>query len=121
MNFIRESEAITAGQLAERSGLTTGAITGVIDRLEKAGFVRRTSDPTDRRRVVLELLHDPRQDKEIMKLYAPLAEGAAAIVAEFTTEELETIARFITQSIAMLEAATQRLRDNTTSPPSSST
>lgn len=121
MNFIRESEAITAGQLAERSGLTTGAITGVIDRLEKAGFVRRTSDPKDRRRVVIELLHDPRQDKEIMKLYAPLAEGSAAIAAEFTSEELEIIARFVTKSIAMLEAATQRLRDNTTSSPSAST
>jgi DNA-binding MarR family transcriptional regulator len=121
MNFIRVSEAITAGQLAERSGLTTGAITGVIDRLEKAGFVRRTSDPKDRRRVMIELLHDPRQEKEIMKLYAPLAEGAAAIAAEFTAEELETIARFVTKSIAMLEAATQRLRDNATSSPSFST
>src|SRR6516164_9446091 len=44
---------ITAGELAQRTGLTTGAITGVIDRLEKAGFVRRVRDPGDRRRVVV--------------------------------------------------------------------
>src|SRR5579863_9203972 len=44
---------ITAGELAERTGLTTGAITGVIDRLEKAGFARRAKDPNDRRRVII--------------------------------------------------------------------
>src|SRR5215813_7862986 len=45
---------LTAGELAERTGLTTGAITGVIDRLEKTGFVRRAEDPGDRRRVIIE-------------------------------------------------------------------
>ena len=44
---------MTAGELAERTGLTTGAVTGVVDRLEEAGFVRREDDPGDRRRVIL--------------------------------------------------------------------
>src|SRR5438105_15388836 len=44
---------VTAGELAELTGLTTGAITGVIDRLEKAGFARRERDPNDRRRIIL--------------------------------------------------------------------
>ncbi|CAA9581392.1 MAG: Transcriptional regulator, MarR family, partial [uncultured Thermomicrobiales bacterium] len=45
---------ITAGQLAETMRLTTGAVTGVVNRLERAGYVRREKDPTDGRRVVIE-------------------------------------------------------------------
>src|SRR5262249_21535723 len=45
-----------AGQIAEAAGLTTGAITGVLDRLEKAGLVQRESDPADRRRVIVRAL-----------------------------------------------------------------
>src|SRR6476620_3955370 len=52
--IVSRTGAITAGELAELSGLTTGAITGVVDRLEKGGFVRRVNDPNDRRRVMLE-------------------------------------------------------------------
>ncbi len=52
--ILTQSGPITAGDLAVRTGLTTGAVTGVIDRLEKAGFVRRVRDGTDRRRVIVE-------------------------------------------------------------------
>src|SRR5690349_14213596 len=51
--FIFNEPGMTAGRLAELTGLSTGAITGVIDRLEHAGFVRRANDPHDRRRVVI--------------------------------------------------------------------
>src|SRR4030081_3058399 len=47
---------LTAGELAEATGLTTGAITGVIDRLERAGFARRESDGNDRRKVLVRAL-----------------------------------------------------------------
>src|SRR5688572_33153636 len=47
---------VTAGRLAELTGLTTGAITGVIDRMEQAGYARRIADPSDRRRVIVELI-----------------------------------------------------------------
>ena len=52
--ILSESGRLTAGRLAEVTGLTTGAVTGVVDRLERAGYVRRTSDPEDRRRVIVE-------------------------------------------------------------------
>src|SRR6266852_1771624 len=52
-DILSRTGPITAGELAQRTGLTTGAITGVIDRLEKAGFVCRAKDPSDRRRVIL--------------------------------------------------------------------
>src|SRR5215207_5351058 len=58
-SILRQAGPITAGELGERVGLTTGAITGVIDRLEHVGLARRVRDPHDRRRVVLELLSNP--------------------------------------------------------------
>src|SRR3954468_24063564 len=53
LSFVHLGGAVTAGDLAETTGLTTGAITGVIDRLEKGGFVVRSADPHDRRRVIV--------------------------------------------------------------------
>jgi DNA-binding transcriptional ArsR family regulator len=53
LDLLGRAGPITAGELAELTGLTTGAITGIIDRLEKAGFVRRENDPKDRRRVII--------------------------------------------------------------------
>ena len=55
LNIIENSGGLTAGELAAQAGLTNGAVTGVIDRLEKAGFARRVPDPADRRRVNVEV------------------------------------------------------------------
>src|SRR3954454_1764219 len=55
LNAIENGGGLTAGQLASQTGLTTGAVTGVIDRLERAGLARRTPDPDDRRRVKVEV------------------------------------------------------------------
>src|SRR4051794_32053548 len=62
---------ITAGRLAELTGLTTGAITGVIDRLERAGYVRRESDPNDRRRVVVTLVGE-KVAAEVAPAFVPM-------------------------------------------------
>src|SRR5688500_16476342 len=53
-DILEREGALTAGERARRTGLTTGAVTGVIDRLEKAGLARRAADPADRRRVIIE-------------------------------------------------------------------
>ena len=53
LDFLNLEGRVTAGRLAEVTGLTTGAITGVVDRLEKAGLVRRERDPDDRRKVFI--------------------------------------------------------------------
>src|SRR5262245_36530954 len=56
LNFVLDAgKPITPGQLAALTGLTTGAITGIVDRLEAAGFVRRKRDPEDRRQVMIEI------------------------------------------------------------------
>src|SRR5690348_4151309 len=53
LGFLSRDRAMTAGRLAQLTGLTTGAITGLVDRLERAGYVRREPDPHDRRRVII--------------------------------------------------------------------
>ena len=56
LEVLLDTGAATAGRLSELMGLTTGAVTRVIDRLEQAGYVRRVPDPADRRRVIVELV-----------------------------------------------------------------
>lgn len=55
LNAIENASGLTAGELAVEVGLTSGAVTGVVDRLERAGFARRVPDPADRRRVKVEV------------------------------------------------------------------
>ena len=93
----------TAGQMSTRSGLTTGATTAMIDRLERAGYVRRRRDANDRRVVVVEVLehcglhiaplYQPIQ-KDLEKLHARYSNRELAIVVRYLTEALEAGARF---------------------------
>jgi DNA-binding MarR family transcriptional regulator len=88
---------ITAGELARRTGLTTGAITGVIDRLERAGFVRRAKDSGDRRRVIIEPLPQ-RIHREIGPLFDSMARAMAELCGRYSTEELAVIRDFAARS-----------------------
>jgi hypothetical protein len=85
---------ITAGELAQRTGLTTGAITGVIDRLEKAGFVRRAKDPADRRRVVIEPFPE-RIDSEIGPFFESLIPALEELCAPYSTRDLTVVRDFV--------------------------
>jgi DNA-binding MarR family transcriptional regulator len=99
---------MTAGELADSTGLTTGAITGAIDRLEQAGFVRREDDPSDRRRVIVRVV--PRQVNEISRLFEPLAAATAELSLSYKDGELVTILDFMNRSREMLHQATLNLR-----------
>jgi DNA-binding MarR family transcriptional regulator len=111
LDFLGREGAVTAGRLAEVSGLTTGAVTGVIDRLEKAGFVRRREDPKDRRRVVIEPV--PGGERRIGPLFASLRRAMARVCARFTDAELDVIADFLRSSIDVMRAETHRMRAGT--------
>jgi DNA-binding MarR family transcriptional regulator len=100
LDFLLLHGPATAGQLARLTGLTTGAITAVLDRLEKAGFVQREQDKDDRRRVIVV----PNQAKilaEIIPYTMPMGAAMEAICAEFTDAELEVMLRFTTQANAV--------------------
>ncbi len=100
---------MTAGQLAEATGLTSGAITGVIDRLEKANLARRAPDAQDRRKVVLQPTHA--RDNEFWELLAPIAEATASGLQAYSDAELELISKFIRHSIEVTKQETSRLRE----------
>ena len=85
---------MTAGQVAEASGLTTGAVTGVVDRLEKAGLVQRESDPADRRRVVVRAVGGDviaARDPAVRDAFARLAGAAAEQYAGYSDRELQLV------------------------------
>jgi len=103
LDLLQLNGPITAGQMSARSGLTSGATTAMIDRLERAGYVRRRRDPGDRRVVVVEVLehcglhiaplYQPIQ-KDLEKLHARYSNRELAIVVRYLTEALEAGARF---------------------------
>jgi len=94
VNIIENSGGLTAGELATEAGLTSGAVTGVIDRLERAGYARRVADPDDRRRVKLEVT--PKFYARAEKIWGPVAaDWAARLGNRFTAEELERVIEFL--------------------------
>jgi DNA-binding MarR family transcriptional regulator len=94
LNAIENSGGLTAGRLASEVGLTTGAVTGVIDRLERAGFARRVADPDDRRRVKLEVT--PEFYARADTLWGPLkADWESTLADRFSAAELERIIAFL--------------------------
>lgn len=86
----------SAGELAAASGLTTGAITGVIDRLERAGFARREADPSDRRKVLVRAT--PEAVARAAPIFAPLARATQAVLEGYTDAELELLLGFLEKS-----------------------
>lgn len=89
----------TAGQLAVHTGLTTGAMTAVIDRLERAGFVRRRRDPNDRRRVLVTAL--PRSVGRIQPLYAPFSAALSRLHEQYGTAELAVVVDYLSHALAV--------------------
>jgi DNA-binding MarR family transcriptional regulator len=94
LNVIQNAGGITAGELAREVGVTTGAVTGAIDRLEKVDYAKRVQDPDDRRRVRLAVT--PHFLERAEEIWAPLAvDWQRRIAARFTAAELETIVEFL--------------------------
>lgn len=100
--------SIPAGRLAEHVGLSSGAITGVVDRLVEAGFVRRVPDPGDRRRVIVELLRD--RDQELSGAFDQLRRSLDDLTARYTDAELAVIVDFLRRAAAALAESTALMR-----------
>ena len=99
----------TAGEIARRTGLTSGAVTGLIDRLERLGLVERMADPKDRRKVLVRV----REDKiaPIAALFAPLEKAMQALLADYSRDELKTLTDFNERADAFLLARVAELND----------
>ena len=97
----------TAGQMAEVTGLTSGAATRMIDRLEQSGFIRRVADPVDRRRVILEPVTD--RVAEVGAMYASLRAASRTSMERYADDQLRLIADFLERSLEVSSAETKRL------------
>jgi DNA-binding MarR family transcriptional regulator len=109
LNIIENSGGLAAGQLAANSGLTAGAVTGVIDRLERAGFARRVPDASDRRRVIVEVTAAfyGRADR----IWGPAAaDWHRDLAARFTARELARITDFLQATSDLGRRQLERLR-----------
>ena len=110
LNILSFSGHMTAGELARATGLTTASITGVIDRLEEAGFVRRERDPNDRRRVVVRLAMD-KAAQDVGSVFVPMLRDWLAMAARYSDDELRLIVDFYGRLEQVFRKHLIRLRD----------
>lgn len=109
LDILNHQGSLTAGQLAGITGLTTGAVTGVIDRLEKAGYVRRMRDPGDRRRVIIQPAAE-KAAQDFGPLFAHLQACYLPLLEHYSEDDLRLLFRFVQDSIQVLQAEIDWLR-----------
>ncbi|MEU3774130.1 MarR family transcriptional regulator [Streptomyces sp. NPDC032472] len=109
-------EPLSAGDLAALTGLTTGAVTGVLNRLERAGYAQRRPDPADRRRV--RVVADPAAAQRVVEVYEPFYSRLAAVFAEYTPDEVAVIADWFDRATTEARAHLARLRSGELGPAS---
>jgi DNA-binding MarR family transcriptional regulator len=102
---------LTPGELATGTGLTTGATTRLIDRLERAGYVRRTADTADRRRVLVEAVPDALG--EVEAAVAPARRRIGEVLAEYTPDQQALLFDYFARAAPAFRAATEEIRTAT--------
>jgi DNA-binding MarR family transcriptional regulator len=96
LDLLDRSGPLTAGELARHTGLAPASVTGLVDRLERKGFVRRIPNPGDRRSVLVEV-DTERVVASMAPLFADWVRSLQELYAGYTDEQLETILHFLTE------------------------
>jgi len=115
MDILSRAGPLTAGELAERTGLTTGAVTGLIDRLEAAGFVRRARDPDDRRKVIVEPILEVLR-AQIGPIFVEMAKAVGELYASYGESERKILLDYQKRMTVLLHEETRRLRGGSAGP-----
>jgi DNA-binding MarR family transcriptional regulator len=100
---------VSAGELAQATGLTTGSVTALIDRLVRAGYVERHADPDDRRRVLVRIRHEA--VAPIKAVYAPMSVRMSELWSTYSAEELAVISDFLERSTDLALACANTIRE----------
>ena len=108
LDIVENAGRMTAGRLAELSGLTTAAVTAVLDRLERAGYARRVRDVKDRRQVIVELT--PLMAERGSRIWGPLGQEAVAELGRLSTEQLKLLMEFFRRAREVNERHIERVR-----------
>ncbi len=110
MDLLEQHGRLTAGELAAGAALTTGAVTGVIDRLEERGYARRVRDDEDRRKVLVE--PTPLAREMGVKLYYGLGERGEEAMRPYSDDELRTVIRFLRDATRLTDEHAAAIRES---------
>jgi DNA-binding MarR family transcriptional regulator len=110
MHFLHSYGAMPAGRLAELTGLTTAAVTGIIDRLEEAGYVRRVNYPNDRRRTIVEPVRNKKLEKMLEMIFTPFHEKMYKLFSLYSDSELAFLLDVMSKSIELTHEESKKLR-----------
>jgi DNA-binding MarR family transcriptional regulator len=108
LGFLMEKGQMTAGELSTLTGLTTGAVTGLIDRFEKKKLVKRRFAKDDRRKVLIEP-HTENIMALLVPLYKEFREQSAQLLASFSSDEIKVIETYFQKAIVVMNATTDKL------------
>lgn len=111
LSLITLEGGLSSGELATRTGLTTGATTRLIDRLERAGYARRAADPGDRRRVIVEPVPDALDRVE--DVVGPARRHIAEVLGTYSPEQRAVLFDYFARAAPAFRAATEEIRGNT--------
>jgi DNA-binding MarR family transcriptional regulator len=111
MDILESTGPSTAGQLADLTGLTTGAITGMLNRLEEAGLVRRERDPNDGRRVIVRLESGKDEIHKIGLIFDSLGKAWDELASDYDDQQIAFLLEFLKRSNAMSRKEIIRLQE----------
>lgn len=109
LDLLEREGRVTAGRLADLAGLTTGAVTALLDRLERRGYVRRLRDERDRRRVLVEITPEAVELAE--RVYGPIGEEALGELEGYTDEQLTLLRDHYLRGARFLVEHASRIRE----------
>ena len=108
LGFFLQRGALTAGELAALSGLTTGAVTGLIDRFEQKKLVKRQPDKDDRRKVII--VPDVKKITALIQpFYQAFQQATDELIAGFTTKEIKVLEAYFTKAIALMNETKDKI------------
>lgn len=109
LGLIMKGGAMTAGEIARVTGLTTGAVTGLVDRLEKKQLVRRQANRNDRRKVVV--IPNEKKVMELLEpIFADLQQQTEKLILRFSEQEIQAVESYFTAATELMKTITQNLR-----------
>lgn len=114
LDLILKYQPLTAGRLSELSGLTTGAITGVLNRLEKIGYIQRIKDPLDRRRIFIHP-DQKKAEENIAPLFQAFGQEMNQLFSHYNDQELQNTLDLIRRCNNILKKFTEKMKNNTVS------
>ncbi len=113
LGFLLQKEKMTAGELAGSTGLTTGAVTGLIDRFEKKGLLKRVFDKKDRRKIIVV----PNKQKIVAflePLYKEFQDKTDELISSYSNHEIEVIESFLMKSVELMKSTTNQYKNDKT-------